>query len=207
MHALRFALVVLVCSAVWADVEILLRDGRLLKGTDVRREGDLYLLQHESGTVLPLPLALVMEVRLLETGPSPEPPPSVIDPTTGITYRREAATLAGSEERPPGLVPAGPQTLAGLDPVLRTEAEQLAALGPAASFRHGVIDPTWIPGSDWLEPDPEAALWSYVRWRQGAVDASWQPRSGWGTEDVLEGSRASWSVAPLDASWQPRSGF
>ena len=126
---------------VLAGTELVLEDGRVLQGVDVRRDGDLYLLEQESGGVLPIPVELVREVRLKQDRPKP-------DPRTGITYR-EPETLAGSSKRPQGVVPGEPEVLAGRENKTPTRSEQLGALGSPSKFSKGIIDPSWTPSSDW----------------------------------------------------------
>jgi len=49
-----------------AELELL--DGRVISGTDVRREGQVYVLTLEGGDMVTLPVELVASVRLFGTG-------------------------------------------------------------------------------------------------------------------------------------------
>ena len=53
-------------APIFADAELLLTDGTVLKGVEVRLEGGLYLLELDSGEVAAIPAALVRELRLLD---------------------------------------------------------------------------------------------------------------------------------------------
>jgi len=204
----RVVFVVLVASVALADAEVVLRDGRVLRGADVRRDADLYLLQQDSGTIVPLPLELVVEIRLLESQRADPVPADVVDPVSGLTRRRSPRTLAGYPNEPEGMDSSGPRQLVGEPIEPPRTSEQLAGLGKPARFARGVIDSSWTPVSGWMKSrltgrEPG----SPVRWSAGPVDPSWEPRSAFPRRSSLEGGRSSWPDPPIDPSWQPRDGF
>lgn len=118
LTAILLAVVVVPAAA---GVRLILRDGRVLEGTDIRREGQAYLLTLEDGGIVPIPDALVEGVALSDEG-TDEDAPATVWPPTGLTDSR-------------------PQQLAGeaVSPSLR--AEQTRALGPPSRFQQSMIDP------------------------------------------------------------------
>ena len=58
-------------------VGLVLTDGRVVEGTDVRRRDATYQLTLASGEVLSLPEALVREIRLTDDAPKPEAPTAI----------------------------------------------------------------------------------------------------------------------------------
>ena len=184
---------------VLAGAALVLNDGRVLKGVDVRRDGGNYLLEQESGGVISLPIELVREVRL-STPPAP-------DPRTGLTYREGSQTLAGTSERPGGVVVGKGQTIAGDQHRIPTPAEQTAVLGPPSKFSKDIVDNSWTPTSDW-DPDPKGNNFAPSKWSEGVVDNDWEPTSDW-DNDVENNNfnRSSWSEGVVENEWRPTDGF
>jgi hypothetical protein len=179
--ALVLALVLGLASLSPRAATLRLKDGRVLEGVDVRRDGNEFLLHLEGGAVIPVPVQLVEEVGL--SAKRPEPPEQV----PGLTYT-EPQQLAGTPVEPP-----------------RTE-EQLAVLGPPAQFQPDVVRPTLQP-SYWV-PDPEQHNWAPSKWAEGPIDPDWQPTNAFDPDkDVLAEGRSTWRKAPIDSSWTPTDGF
>jgi hypothetical protein len=189
--------------AALADFELLLEDGRLLSGVDVRREGGEYLLEQEGGQVGPVPEELVAEVRI----------------TAGYARgvrRTEPETLAGQEidldsedeDRPPsGVRRTGPTVLAGDKIRPPRTSEQVAALGEPSKFAGNIIDPYWRPESV-FNASNDVTEFNPARWADDIVDPTWKPSSDYtqGT-DVTEFSPSSFSDNIVDPSWKPEDGF
>ena len=128
---LRILIVVLALSlaVALADVELVLQNGEILRGTDVRRDGDNYVLTTEDGGAITLPLPIVEQVRLIEQDPVIEP--HNLDP---------------EQEQPrTGLQTGGPTQLAGGPVQPSNPREQTAAIGDASEFIE-------ITRSDSMEP-------------------------------------------------------
>jgi hypothetical protein len=69
-----------------------------------------------------------------------------------------------------------------------------------------VIDPTWVPTSDW-DPDPERGNnFHPVHWYRPPIDPHWEPTSSLG-EDVSNFNPVRWYRAPIDPTWWPTDGF
>ncbi len=165
-----------------ASATVVLTDGQVLEGADVRREGDLVTLILATGEALSLPAALVAEIRLAGEGPSRNVAPS------GIR------------------TPEAPEVLAGVPVEPVTPEEATRALGPPARFREGPIRPDWRP-EDGFE-GTSADGWSPSTWAASPVDPSWAPESAYDArEDVLESGRATWRKSILDPTWKPTDGF
>jgi hypothetical protein len=161
-----------------------LTDGRVLEGRDVRLDGDLYLLELEGGSVVPVPVALVAAVGV-GGGPKPQPPPPGAAP--GLT-QGEPQQLAGTPVRP-----SMPQ-------------EQLAVFGEPAKFQQDVVHSSFQP-SYWV-PDRAQNNFNPSKWAKSPTDPNWQPTSAFDPKkDVLAESRSTWQKAPTDSAWAPQDGF
>jgi hypothetical protein len=166
-------------TGVSAGTQVVLEDGQVLEGADVRREGDLYIIELESGGVLTIPVSLVKQVRLSSDGEKKEPPP-------GLTYA-EPRQLAG----PP------------VEPLRPSEAQEV--FGEPSRFRPNVIDPTWEPESGF--PDGDVLAGSRSTWQPSVIDPTWTPESGFPDGDVLKDSRSTWTESIVDNKWVPEDGF
>lgn len=162
-------------------VELRLKDGQVLTGTDVRRRQDVYVLSLDGDRKLPVPIGLVAEVKLV-TAPRA---------ATGMR-KTQGETLPGSGNA--GRLPTADE--------LRRELE-----ASAAAFQRNLIDPDWRPESDWTL-DPKQNDFSPARWSRSPIDPYWRPTPAY-TEasDVTNFSPARWSPSILDPAWAPTDGF
>jgi hypothetical protein len=185
LHTMLVALAVTltIAAPVAADVQLVLKDGRVLDGTDVWREQGIYYLRDKGGGVVPIPEALVERVGLVELA---EPPP----------------------EGPTGIQVAPPQQLAGQPNDVPHPAQQLAAFGEPARFQRGVIDPNWHPESDWdSNPnDPSRNDFAPSEWADSIVDTDWHPESAF-DEDHTQFAPSTWQKGVVDSTWVPQDGF
>ena len=196
-------------STVSADVELLLKDGQILKGADVNREDGQYLLEMGEGNVIPIPIELVEAVKLGKPEPEPQR-----DEQTGLT-RTEPQQLAGQPtpdpddptQAPSGIRNTEPQVLAGQQIRVPRTSEQLAVFGEPARFQNSIIDNAWRPESDW-DMDPEKQNnFNPSRWAKSIVDPSWTPEAAYTQEtDVTNFAPSTWQKG-IDNSWQPEDGF
>ena len=177
----------LVGSAVLAGAELLLTDGQLLEGVNVRRDGDVYLVSLEAGGVLTIPVALVKEVRL---GGAPDPPPEPARQAPTAFRNEGAETLAGTPVTPP------------------KTSEQTAVFGKPAKFQSGIRDPNWHPTSDWDNDPTKNNNWAPSKWADDIIDSNWEPESAFDADkDVLASGKSTFSDSIIDNSWQPEDGF
>jgi hypothetical protein len=183
-------------GAARAGIQLELIDGRRLTGSEIRRDGGLYRLTLEDGTVVPVPEALVRQIRL--TGDSErEPAGPAVEAAAPHTLAGDPAKLKQSE----------PEVLAGRPTALPRTAEQLAVFGvESAGFRHGWYDFNWRPSSDW-NLDLRNNQFNPARWAQGPIPFRWIPRPAYTTAtDVTEFSPADWKQG-IDTRWSPIDGF
>jgi hypothetical protein len=167
-----------------AGASLRLTDGRTLEGTDVRREGDVYVLTLPDGSVVPIPTAVVAEVGFTGTA---EPERARPEPPTGLTYPE-------------------PQTLAGVPVTPPTTADQLAVFGEPAKFQQDIVRSNLEP-TYWI-PDPAQNNWNPSKWAKPPIDPEWHPTSAFDpSEDVLEESRSTWQKSPIDSTWVPQDAF
>jgi hypothetical protein len=191
-------------SAVSAANQVVLQDGQIIEGVDVRRDGDLYVITLVSGGVTTIPIVLVKEVRLDLRKPA-APQPGFIHGRTHLAGDPVEAREPAEGEHGAGLIKAGPQQLAG-EPVRPvTPREATAAIGEPARFRPNIIDPTWKPESAFSDEDVLAS--SRSTWRDSVIDPNWRPQSAFDNRDVMAGSRSTWSNSPIDNTWVPQDGF
>jgi hypothetical protein len=185
--------------------ELVLRDGRVLEGVDVRRDGQVYVLELESGERLTFPVELVDEVRL--TGDE-----KVKEDQLRPGFRNAGPeTLSGAppdENAPTGLREGEPQTLAGREVRPPRPSEQTEALGEPAQFQKGIVDPEWRPETDWNMDPHEQNNFAPSEWAEGPVDPNWTPESAFdANKDVMEPSRSEWRENIVENSWEPTDGF
>jgi hypothetical protein len=200
---------VLAVSSALATVELVLTDGQVLPGVDVRREGNVYLLETESGAVLTFPVELVDQVRLAMKAEKKKQ-------SSGLPpgYRNEGPQQLGGQvldednRGPSGMREAEPQTLAGQPTRPPRPSEQTAALGPRAQFQQDVVRNDWVPETDWNMDPHEQNNFAPSTWAESIVDDEWQPESAFDpNEDVMAPSRSEWRKGLSDPTWTPQDGF
>ncbi len=174
-----------IAVTVWGQVEMELVDGRILTGTDVRREGDEWVLSLERQGKIILPDELVTAVRLFGNGDT----------------RDDVGTKVLK-------LPAGPETRTGYEATVPTPSEQLNVLGEPSQFQKSVVDSTWVPDSDW-DMDPERQNnFNPSTWAKSPIDPAWKMESDWAAGDnALESSRSTWQKGSIDSEWIPTDGF
>jgi hypothetical protein len=201
--SLALVLLATAATAALAGAEIVLKDGQVLEGVDVRRQDGFYILELEDGGALPIPDELVETVRL--TGDKKYTPEGFrINEAEGIGGRPI------DEDAPSGFRKTEPEVLAGgLPEGARppTAAEATEVFGDPARFQQGP-DPYWKPETDW-DMDPENQNnFNPSQWAEGPVDWNWKPKSAFERgNDVLSGGRSKWQEAPIDPNWYPEDGF
>jgi hypothetical protein len=179
---------VLATAVALGGAELVLVDGRVVRGESARRDGDVYVLTTDSGD-LTMPVDLVDQVRL--TGPAETEPPAI----------------KGIPEGPTGFRAGGPETLAGTAIAPSTPADQLAVFGKPAEFKKGTIDPTWTPKSAY-DPNVDVLADSRSTWKKSSIDPTWTPKSAYDPNvDVLADSRSTWQKSSIDSTWTPTDGF
>jgi hypothetical protein len=173
----------LLASPVALASSLVLADGQVIKGTDVKRDGDSYLVTMTGGNTVAFPSALVKEVRLEDDAP-PKPPPGFDN--------SGAKTLAG----PP------PSDFHSQDP-----KDQLKVFGPPTRWSKDAVDTTWVPTNAY-DPNVDVMAKSRSTWSKNAVDTSWVPTNAYDPNvDVMAGSRSTWSKSAVDTTWKPTDGF
>jgi len=178
---------------VFPGAQLVLNDGLVIEGVDVRREGENYLLELESGEVLTIPVQLVRTVNL-----SGKP-----DPITGLT----AATPQQLAGDPAQVDVSEPMQLEG-DPVRPpTRREQTENIGEPSRFQKGVINPNWHPETDWDMDMQKQNNFAPSRWSENVVDPHWEPESAFSGDDVLQEGNSSFKESIIDNSWTPTDGF
>ena len=128
---------------------------------------------------------------------------------TGNVLPIPAPLVAKIEWTEDGLTKTEPETLAG-DPEaakLPTLTEQMQVLKASTSvFRPSVINPNWVPVSDW-DLDPQRGNnFHPVHWYRPPIDPHWKPTSSLG-EDMSNFNPVRWYRAPIDPTWRPTDGF
>ena len=164
---------VFVVGALMAASELVLQDGQVVRGAEVRRDGDNYVVVLESGDTVVLPAALVKEVRLEEQAP-PEPEPQqlagtpVTPPKTSDQLKvfGEPAKFQGN----PADHEWRPKSDWNNDP---TENNNWAP----SEWAQSSIDPEWKPESA-FDPGADVLEEGRATFQQGSIDNSWTPTDG-----------------------------
>jgi hypothetical protein len=180
-----------------ADAHLVLRDGQVLSGTSLEQEDGLYLLTLESGDVLPLPAALVLEVHRSATRAEEDP-----------AEQDGPAPLPQLEME---LVPAQPRELPSDDIGVPERPRRLIELPDggrsASTFSRSLIDPAYVLESGYAER-PMLGVFDESLWGGGPLDPNWKLDSGWELpegEPTLHPDR--WNKAAQRPFWKPKDGF
>jgi hypothetical protein len=183
-------LVLAVAAPVRTEVRLVLKDGQVLEGVDVTRQGSHYHLELADGGIVPIPDELVERVVLAQARATEPSRPPDDGPPTGLTAA-EPAELAG-----PGPV-TPPRT-----------SEQLRVLGQPSSFQPGIFDPNWHPESDWKQDpnDPHRNDFAPSEWADSIVDPEWQPQSAF-PDDHTNFAPSTFQDNVIDPTWVPQDGF
>jgi hypothetical protein len=194
--------VVVGVGTVVATTELVLQDGRVLGGVDVRRDGVDYVVTLESGDVIVIPTALVETVRLAN-------PPETDRRSRADSRRDTPGQVGGSPppDGPSGIRTGAPETLAGAPARLPKTAEQLEVFGEPARFQKNIIDNRWRPESA-FDLTEDVLADSRSTWAEDIVDNEWVPESAFGADkDVLANSRSTWRKSIIDNEWTPTDAF
>ncbi len=163
-----------------AAAELVLLDGRTLRGESVELMDDQLVLRTEAGDFVPIPVRLVRELRIIE----------------------------GEETPPTGLRVAAPRVLVGppggVRPVAPSEALAAFRRGPA-EFRRSPRDPIWEPVSAYSW-ETDVTEFSPARWARSILDPTWRPKSAF-KRDVTEFNPARWARPVFRAEWYPQGGW
>jgi hypothetical protein len=172
---------VLAPTAIFASSSLVLSDGQVIKGSEVKRDGDSYYVTMADGNTAVFPSALVKEVRIDDDGPPPAPP--------GYDY-------------------SGPKQLAGpAIPPSQDPNEQLKVLGPPTQWSKSAVDTTWVPTNAY-DPNADVMAGSRSTWSKSAVDTTWVPTNAYDPNaNVMAGSKSTWSKNAVDTEWKPQDGF
>ena len=168
-------------TAIFALSSLVLSDGQVIKGSEVRRDGDSYYVTMTDGNTAVFPSALVKEIKFDDDGPTAAPP--------GFDY-------------------SGPRQLAGpVVPPSQDPSDQLKVLGPPTQWSKNAVDTSWTPTSAYdLNADVMAG--SRSTWSKNAVDTTWVPTNAYDPNaDVMAGSKSTWSKSAVDTEWKPQDGF
>jgi len=176
-----WSLWLLLSSPLVASTEIVLQDGQTIRGLDLQREGDVYLVKLEGDGVLTVPVALVKQVRWVNGDETPRPSED------GLTRNVTPEQLAGE-----AVTPLSPE-------------EALVNLPEPARFRSSVINPNWEPTSAFGDDDVLAG--SRSTFQSGVIDPEWKPNSGFPDADVLASGHSTFRESLIDPSWTPQDGF
>lgn len=181
--------------------QLVLIDGRVLEGSDARRDGGEYVLTLESGTAITVPVELVELVKLEGTGQRDEPErPPVDEPS--------AEDSDETPTGPTGIRSGRGQTVAGTPVDLPSRSEQLAVFDKPSRFQRDIVDNEWTPTTDWnMDPNTQNNF-APSTWSSGPIDPGWKPTSSWDRDsDALAGSRSTFRKGVFDSTWTPTDGF
>jgi len=178
--AVALAALLLGSAVAYASSSLVLTDGQIIKGTEVTRQGDSYLVTMAGGNTVAFPVALVKEIKF-EDDPKPAAPP-------GFDY-------------------SGPRTLAG--PVLPPQdpSRELNVFGPPSQWSQSAVDTTVVL-KDAFDPNADVMAGSRSTWSKSAVDTTVVLKDAFDPNaNVMAGSQSTWSKNAVDTTWKPTDGF
>ena len=188
-------------ATVLATAEVVLRDGTVIAGLEVRREDDNYVLTLEGGNSFVVPVALVELVRLAGRADDDR------RPAAGFSEGAKQVGGAPPPEGPSGIHVSEAETLAGTRVRAPRPSEQTAVFGEPARFQKDIVDNRWVPTSAFDENE-DVLEDSRSTWQKSIVDNHWAPTSAFDEkEDVLKNSRSTWRKSIVDNSWTPTDAF
>ncbi len=163
-----------------ASSSLVLTDGQIIKGTEISRQGESYLVTMAGGNTVAFPVALVKEIKF-EDDPKPA--------------------------APPGFVYSGPQNLAG--PVLPPQEpnQSMKVLGPPTQWSKNTVD-TSVVLLNAYDPNADVMAGSRSTWSKNAVDTTVVPKNALDPNaNVMAGSQSTWAKNAVDTTWKPTDGF
>jgi hypothetical protein len=204
LAALVFGLTVILASS-----SVVLSDGQVIKGTDIRRDGDSYYVSLADGNTAVFPASLVKEIRIEDDAPPAPPSTQLAGPvvTPPGPDNGPPTQLAGPVVATPGTTAAKPTQLAGPVVTAPNPADQLKVFGPPTKWSKDAVDTTYVPKNVY-DPNADVMANSRSTWSKNAVDTEWKPTNAYDPNaDVMANSKSTWSKSAVDTTWQPQDGF
>jgi hypothetical protein len=185
--------------ATFGAAELVLKNGKSLRGSDVRLEGNLYYLQMADGQIITVPARVVKAMRLTGDKAGVDDAPDGAGPAEGEVSEDRPQAPSGYRVGEPGTVAGEPLPERTVRP--RSSADLSAPPPTAAGDRPSW---EWRPQSNW--PVEEAIdNPRRSRWIQPAVDPDWEPEPAFTEEDdVTNFNPSKWMSAP-DSTWKPEN--
>jgi len=157
-------------TAAFGQAELELLDGRVVGGTDVRREGGIYVLTLEGGGTISLPVEVVASVRLFVKGDKKAEPRTLAGEEVDMPTREDQLEVLGEPARfQKGLSDPtwAPKSDWDMDPHRQNN------FAPS-TWQKSPINPSWKPTSDWSADDDVMAK-SRSTWQKGPIESKWTP--------------------------------
>jgi hypothetical protein len=164
----------------YASSSLVLTDGQVIKGTEITRQGDSYLVTMVGGNTVAFPAALVKEIKFEDDPPPPAP--------AGFDY-------------------SGPKTLAG--PTLPQPAPDNGqqVFGPPTQWSKSAVDTT-VQLTNAFDPNADVMAGSRSTWSKSAVDTTVVLKDAYDPNvDVMAATKSTWSKNAVDTTWKPTDGF
>lgn len=193
-------------SSARAGTEVVLQDGQVIQATEVRRDGDNFVIVLPSGGTATLPAGSVASVRLGDEPPAAPTTGAKPETTGGITYNDKGQQISGPK------LPENknfPTVVSGPDVKAPSVADQQRVLGTPSQFKGDIThQQDWVPSTDWNMDPTETNNWAPSTWAPDIVDSRWEPKSAYDTnKDVLADSRSTFQKGAIDSTWTPTDGF
>ncbi len=166
-HCRELALLaaLLATAVAMGGAELVLLDGRVVRGESVKRDGDVYVLATESGDVT-MPADLVDRVKLSGEGET-----LAGIPVTPPTTEEQLRVLGKAAEFQKGAIDPTWTPTSAFDP-----GKDVLADG-RSTWQKAPIDPTWIPVSA-FDPSKDVLADSRSTWQKAPIDSTWTPTDG-----------------------------
>ncbi len=159
-------------AVVFASSSLVLTDGQVIQGSEIKRQGDAYLVTVDGGNTVTFPVVLVKELRFDDAGSAPSTLADLIE-----------KAWRDSKDQLKALGPPTQWSKSPIDstwtPVSAFDVDKDVLAHSRSTWSKSAIDTTWVPKSGF---DLSKDVFSGRRssWSKGAVDTTWKPSEGWG---------------------------
>lgn len=159
-------------AVAYASSSLVLTDGQVIKGSEIKRQGDSYLVTMSDGSTVAFPVVLVKELRFDDQGPAPTPPPDPVEKAWRDS-KEQLKALGPPTQWSPNPVDTTWTPVSGFD----LEKDVLAQ--SRSTWSKSAVDTTWVPKSG-FDMSKDVLAGSRSTWSKDAVDTTWKPSEGFG---------------------------
>jgi hypothetical protein len=158
--------------AAFASSSLVLNDGQVIKGSEIKRQGDAYLVTMADGNKVAFPVVLVKELRFDDDGLAPAPLPDPVE-KAWRDPKDQLKALGPPTQWSPNAVDTTWAPVSGFD----VDKDVLAH--SRSTWSKSAVDTTWVPKSG-FDMSKDVFAGRHSIWSKDAVDTTWKPSDGFG---------------------------